>query len=290
MVRITTLKLIFAIALLSLGWTGTAEAVQRSFVNLGFEQPVLPRDKNVCPKASVGSALMPISDVDGWSTTHDPADPWCTNNGGTTDFESTNTLVPLIDIWKSGQVFTPSGYLVSAEGAQHAELSTWQASRLYQTVCLIQGEVVDWEFSHTHRTIAAETMEFSISNSDGVKLQTITTATSSDTTAGSGTCGTGTCNAPQLITGAAQPDGNSSPLRNPWTKHSGTFTWTGQTGNQQFGFETLHPLGSHEGNLLDAIQLNGLKPFVELSQTQYFSVEGVTDNVSVRARPPVNIG
>ena len=276
MVRKTTLKLLFATALLSLGWVDGSHAVQRSFINLGFEQPALPTGVQTCPKSIIGSAILNSSDIPGWETTHGAGDIWCTNHGGTTDFESAPFGTAAIDIWKSGEVEIDAGpRVVSAEGNQHAELSAWVKSRLYQTVCLLQGENVSWEFSHTHRDLSAETMEFNIFSSAGVEALEIARASGSASPgAGTTTCLSGTCNTPVEVLGVPPP-GVVTPFRNSWTKHSGNFSWTGATGNYQFGFEgIIDGLTPDRGNLLDAIQLDGLRPFVELSRPDYASVEG----------------
>jgi len=186
LVRKTTLKLFPAIALLSLGCTGTAEAVQGSFINLGFEQPSLPLGVQTCPKSIVGSVILTSSDVPGWDTTHGAGDIWCTNNGGTTAFQNAVSGTKAIDIWKSGEVELDNPRIVSSEGKQHAELSAWVKSRLYQTVCLLQGEDVKWEFSHTHRDNPSEAIDFNISNTTGLLQQTIVRAPS-NTLPGTGT-------------------------------------------------------------------------------------------------------
>ncbi|MCR4269468.1 beta strand repeat-containing protein, partial [Nitratireductor sp. ZSWI3] len=55
-----------------------------------------------------------------------------------------------------------------------------------------------------------------------------------------------------------------------WRDYSGSFTWTGATSTQQFGFEAIG--GAAAGNFLDEIQLDIL-PFVELRPATSFGPE-----------------
>jgi len=242
-------------------------------MNLGFEQPQLPVGERTCPKSIIGSAILTSGDVPGWETTHGAGDIWCTNNGGTTAFVNALFGTKAIDIWKSGEVETDLPRIVSAQGNQHAELSAWEKSRLYQTVCLVQGETINWEFSHTHRDNPNETMEFNISNTSGVD-HTIAQAKSASSGAGTTLCLMGTCEQAAIVSGTP-PAGLTLAYRNQWTKHSGSVIWPEPTGDYQVGFEGIvDGLAPDRGNLLDAIQLDGLKPFVQLSRPDYASVEG----------------
>src|SRR5690606_29211956 len=103
--------------------------VQRSFINLGFENPALPLGVQTCTKSIQGSAILTSSDVPGWETTHGPGDIWCTNNGGTTGFEVAPSGTQAIDIWKTGEVDAPN-QIISREGNQHAERSEEHTSEL----------------------------------------------------------------------------------------------------------------------------------------------------------------
>lgn len=259
--------------------SAAAAQVQRSFINLGFELPPLNPNGPDCVGVWANSTVMPASDVPGWSTTHDEMIGWCTNNGGTTGFVPHAEAAPLIDIWKSEKV----NGVPSRSGAQHAELNALDASRIYQTVCLLNGEEVSWRFSHRSRGTdpGFDRMAFKINTSAGANVQDIVVAESD--ALGNGqvvSCGpSAACNAPTTYT----VPGGSGPAGRHWMDYSGTFTWNLSSGNYQFGFEAVSSSSPHidEGNLIDDIQLSGLKPFVELSNNTYSSLEGSTADVAI---------
>lgn len=263
--------------------SAAAAQVQRSFINLGFELPPLNPNGPDCVGVWANSTVMPASDVPGWSTTHDEMIGWCTNNGGTTGFVPPTEAAPLIDIWKSEKV----NGVPSRSGAQHAELNAFRASRIYQTVCLLNGEQVTWRFSHRARGELNGTgpgfdrMAFKINTDGGSDVQEIVVVESNAN--GNGqvvSCGpSATCNAPTTYT----VPGGPGPSARHWIDYSGSFTWNLSSGNYQFGFEAVSSSSPHidEGNLIDDIQLSGLKPFVELSNNTYSSLEGSTADVAI---------
>lgn len=260
-----------------------AAQVQRSFINLGFEEPQLNPNAPDCPSAWALSTVMPASDVPGWSTTHPSQLGWCTNNGGTTGFQSQTVPAPLIDIWKSEKVVG----IPSRSGVQHAELNAFEASRIYQTVCLLEDETVNWRFSHRARGdvtgggAGLDKMRFKISTQAGVDFLNIADAESDANGNGQITsCNSSitTCNPTVSYT---VPGGPATARH--WIDYSGTLSWNQPSANYQFGFEALTSagLGLHEGNLIDDIQLTNLTPFVELSSDAYSSQEGSTSNLAI---------
>ncbi|MBN8742049.1 MAG: hypothetical protein J0H86_21260, partial [Xanthomonadaceae bacterium] len=109
--------------------------VQRTFVNLGFEQP----------SAGTASCYFQVADtqVPGWTTNHPgQAGKACAPGIGA-------TTGPLIEIWANAF----SGVNARA-GTQFAELNAEAASRIYQNVCLAAGEPIAWRFSHRGRQSA----------------------------------------------------------------------------------------------------------------------------------------
>lgn len=216
------------VAMMAAASVGAAEAqVQRSFLNLGFEEPVI----------TCGYALVPSLSVLGWDTTH-------TNATGNCGFGSGK----LIEIWQSGNKGVPS-----RAGDQHAELNALEDSRVFQSVCLVGGDEIEWKFSH-HGLEGSDVMEFNIGNTSRVvRATTDDTGSGTDSNCGdTGTISSATCTSAQA---------------GVWRDYSGTFTWTGASGIQQFGFEVVSSSNGNpdNGNLLDEIQLQ-IRPFVEFTQ------------------------
>ncbi|MBA8880913.1 DUF7507 domain-containing protein [Phyllobacterium myrsinacearum] len=207
------LSLLFALilALFSVGLSESAFAqVQRSFINQGFESPAL--GTTGCYK------LLAQDQVPGWKTTHPNA-----ATGGDCSIVANPTTGPLIEMWRSGFQGVPS-----AEGSQFAELNANESSRLYQNVCLVNGEQFSWRFSHRRRAASGtESLSFNIAP----------TATGTRT---------------NITTSAANAAG--------WFNRSGTYTYNGGSGVQTLGFESLNA-GSF-GNFLDNIQIT-LTPYIE---------------------------
>jgi len=124
--------------------------IQRSFVNLSFNSPVLSGSYQQLSEAA----------VDSWLTTH--KNP------------------KLIEMWRGKG---PDGSATAAWGTantnnQYAELNAEDASALYQSVCLIKGEDFEWNFRHAARSSSTEEATFYIGkvNADRlgfVPLQTI---------------------------------------------------------------------------------------------------------------------
>ncbi|MCY7355509.1 MAG: DUF11 domain-containing protein [Lysobacter sp.] len=219
----------------------TAQAqVQRSFQNLGFEQPVLtaPVPANGC-YVQVTDAQVP-----GWSTNHPVV-----NGGG-----NCTTPVPangsLIELWR-----TNFQGVLARTGNNFAELNAEAITRMSQSICLVQGEVVRWQLSHRAR-VGTDVMSFNIdSSANQIMRASTTTAGAGSVVAGS--CGTGlvgsaTCNAPTTA--------------NTWGDYTGTFTWNGTSATHSFGFEAISTGSGNNtvGNFLDEIQVT-LAPYIQLS-------------------------
>ncbi len=108
--------------------------IQRSFVNLSFNQPAL----------SGTHAQLSESQVEGWLTTH--------------------KLPKLIEIWrgKGPDGNAPTSWGTSNSANQYAELNAEDASALYQSVCLFKNEEFTWNFKHAARSSTNEQATFYI--------------------------------------------------------------------------------------------------------------------------------
>lgn len=216
---------------------------QRSFVNPSFETPVLP-----------GTACWSIresADVPGWETTEPSYNgTWNNTSHGSCGGHPDLPVVGAMQIFKNGW---DSG-LVATDGEQWAELNAFTARRLYQNVCMANGERVDWSLAHRGRG-GTQVMQFNIGpNPDGTGAQAIVQARSSTTGGSIDSCGLGTC----TYDGAV----------NTWGTYSGNFIWNGPSGMQTIGFESL--TGGSTGNYLDNIRLT-LRPYIE-----FYPANGVT--------------
>lgn len=250
------------LACLALGAGEAGAQIQRSMVNLGFEQP------------GVGSAGCNIyvraSDVPGWETTA-PGATVNFNNGCTINPNTGPTVGnPPIELYRGP--FTDSEGSNNPEsaraGVQWSELNAEVPSRLYENVCLANGDLIGWKFSHRGRSsnTVADVAEFRIADTSGTNrvVQASTNATgggSSNCFANDGGVSGNTC------TRAAATGG--------WADYSGAFTWNGAAGVQRIGFEAISSaIGDPaRGNFVDEVQIT-LRPFVELVATTYSVTEG----------------
>ncbi|TCB73103.1 DUF11 domain-containing protein [Acinetobacter sp. ANC 4177] len=117
----------------------TKVKIQRSFVNLSFNNPKLTSAYKQHPEA----------DVEGWKTTH--PNP------------------KLIEVWRgSGANDTQAwrdangGAYSSTTANQYAELNASAKSALYQNVCLFKDEEFAWNFRHAARSSTKEQTTFYI--------------------------------------------------------------------------------------------------------------------------------
>src|SRR5690606_18608225 len=250
------------VGVLLLLFTPVAQAqVQRSFINLGFEQP----DLGACAtNAQLDSATVP-----GWETTHAVSTGYAPGCGvGSWDVSG-----PLIELWANG-----SNGFFSGEGTQHAELNAQQASRIYQNVCMATGEQVTWSFLHRGRSGGIDVAEFNIDNTSNTVVTARTSSggttsyTPADCTLNEGGVSSGSCSAPALV--------------GSWRRYSGTFTWTGSSGVHNVGFQAISAAGgSTVGNFIDDVRFT-LRPYVEFSAPSYT----VPEQGAVTGLPQVRVG
>ena len=222
--------------------------VQRTLVNLGFEQPALG--------APACFRIISETIVPGWFTDH-PVIGTQTVTCSNVNIPGAPTTGPAMEFWTNGFNGVPA-----RNGVQHVELNASASSRLSQTVCLVNGEQVNWVFSHRGRgsDTVQDVMSYLVGPSQIVRVGT--------TSNGSGGV---------LVT--SQGTASSAAGPNGWRDYSGAFTYTGATGSTNLGFQSISTgSGSNTvGNFLDDIQIS-LRPFVEFVQAADTKAESTAAN------------
>jgi len=152
--RPATVWVVLAALSAPLLWASAAQAqVQRSFINLGFEEPVLP--SNNC------WSIREDAIVPGWETTEPTFNgTWdATTHGTCGGHKAAPPIEGGIQIFK-GTIQDLGGFITNpASGSQYAELNAFTPSRLYQNVCLVSGDAVNWSLAHKGRG-ATNQMQF----------------------------------------------------------------------------------------------------------------------------------
>lgn len=268
-----------------------AAQVQRSTINLSFEQPQIgdPVGTGVC------QGYVYANRVPGWQTSDAPLSsptpdyddpPGCNNNP-----EPTPSPVRVFEYYTTNVVDNVSGLaMAAADGRNFVELNSHTSARLYQNVCLIPGERIDFSFSHLGRrspTIAdVARMQIGGTAALGSGQTVITVADSNDGTgAENRIVGTG------LSTDAVRTQG---PLAGPagsnrfWGNYRGSFLVpAGLSGLQQIAFEAVSASNNStdQGNFLDNIAIT-MRPAIEFSSPTYtYSViEGAATAPSIQFR------
>jgi uncharacterized repeat protein (TIGR01451 family) len=253
-----------AIGLVAMSGTRSAQAdvIQRSFLNSSFEEPKFP---DTC------IYLIDEKYIPNWHTTHSLWDQVtfgvpCPLAGNGTEYGGT---LPghQIEIWRNNNIVGVN----SPDGTQHAELNASESSALYQTMCLIEGEEIQFSFYHRGRdsNTAPDVMEFNAggifnrggngvnaSFTGGTKIGTFST-TNNGTSNGTDPA--------QAVAGLNTSSLIATPAGNGWVKYSGKFNYLGTSGNVNLQFGAmLTPNNPASGNLLDNIQFYG-KPVIELT-------------------------
>ncbi|MEP6632671.1 MAG: hypothetical protein ABJA62_00520 [Luteimonas sp.] len=224
--------------------------VQRSFLNPGFETPALTAAN---PAAGcyrqLDEALVP-----GWTTTHP-------SQGGSGDCTSPGASSGrLIELWR-----TNFQGVIARELNNFAEVNAEASSRMFQNACLINGEQINWRFSHRGRGSASvrDVLDFNV----GASVPIVRVGTTSNGAFNAPIVSQGTVNAP-----AAGGNG--------WIDYTGSFAYSGATGTTSLGFESISTgSGSNTvGNFLDNIQID-LRPFVEFAQPSSSTPESASNNL-----------
>jgi RHS repeat-associated protein len=201
-------------------WAGAAMAqVQRTFVNLGFE----------LPSAAPSTCAFQVSEtlVPGWTTNHP------SQSGTGCGPNVAQTPGPLIEIWRSG-----FSSVSARSGSQFAELNAEAASRIFQNVCLANGELVGWRFSHRGRqsTTTDDVTEFRVGSTPNTH-RVVRAGTQSDGGGGVQTC---------YGTTAA---GDGGVRSNSCTTAVAS---NGKTGNRLTQVQHIGPVGSETGSATTA--------------------------------------
>lgn len=234
--------------LLSLFAATAGAQVQRTLVNLSFEQPSL----------GAGTCFRTISEtvVPGWFTDH-PVIATQTVNCDNANIPGAPATGAAMEFWANNFNGTPA-----RSGAQLVELNASAVSRLSQTVCLVNGEQVNWVFSHRGRgsDTVQDVMEYLVGAVPIVRVGT--------TSNGSGGVLIATLGSSASVLG---PNG--------WRDYSGVFTYTGATGQTNLGFQAISTASGSAtvGNFLDQIQIQ-LRPFVEFVQASNTKAESTAAN------------
>lgn len=192
--------------------------------------------------------LVPDTLVPGWTTTDRPG-----ANQGTCPFNPGGGNVPRIEMWATG-----FNGVAARAGQQFAELNAYSSSRQTQRICLINGETVQWRFSHRGRSSATvpDVMRFLITSAPTVEVVEVRTTSS-------GGAGTGFASHFESIDQGTAVFANAA---GGWVDYSGSFVYSGPSGIQGIGFEAVSAAGGNNsvGNFLDEIQVT-LRPFVEFN-------------------------
>ena len=254
--------------------------VQRSFINTSFESPLIGNNPQGCTR-TIDDSL-----VSGWTTTEASGIPFngispedCPAAAGYPPNPVTPNVIQLFLQDYRGA----SGYSETAarSGVQFAELNAQTPGRLYQRVCMVNGEQVTWALSHRARLSGTipDVMAFNIGpNASGsgsvLIVRGATTATGIEgTTTTPRLCGT-----TGLTSATCTWTPSNTPTASGWADYSGSFVWNGGDGIQTIGFEAISSTwGLSGGNYLDDITVT-LKPYLHFAGTSatYTYTEGGT--------------
>jgi uncharacterized repeat protein (TIGR01451 family) len=264
--------------------------IKRAIVNGGFEQPVLTPGSKCY--VIIGSGAVP-----GWKSTHPaPADAYPNMYCGPNIGYSTPGVFSggQIEIWATGHTggATGLGNYWSMTGQQHGELNAWTPSRLYQDVCLINGETVGYAVGHRGRRSQndRDVAELNIGNAGNTVLRASTTASGNGGVIQCGNSATGETNGPfngATDNGVASPVCSSVAVNDGWRKYSGTFRWNGASGMQNVGFESISVAGGdlRTGNLMDEVSVT-LRPMIEFTGTTNL---GGREGGSLSSQPQIRV-
>ncbi len=290
--------------ILMLAGQAHAQVVQRSFINLGFETPRIGPGTTGPNDSDVGcSRTLAASDVPGWESTEDnssvtgfwgsPGTEMCPQTAGFPPAPGTTYSPPpranAIQLFYENYMGSGAGIVVATpngnvtlnptdtparNGEQFAELNADSNGRLYQRICMVNGEQVTWRLSHRGRAsnISPDVMQFNIGQDPygNLPADTYHPAGSGATrivTGSTTTTGTQGSGAHQVAWSCNSAIGTCTrtPAASGWVDYAGTFVWNGGNGIQTIGFEAVSSSwGLSGGNYLDDIQVT-LKPYLQFA-------------------------
>lgn len=228
-------------------------AYQRSYLNLGFESPVI--DTTAPCRVYIANTRVP-----GWLTTH----PFGNEEsvGECTSPISATGVGQLMEVWKGPRDINGGGgttnRMPAREGSQFVELNAAAISELQQNICLVTGEPVTWRFSHNGRNVTNDTLVFRAGSQPIANVSTSMTGSGAVTNCYLGTCA--------VSSSVMTQDGVTR-----WADYSGTFTYTGASGQTVIGFQSTSGSATN-GNFLDGVQIT-VKPIVEFTSANYSTPE-----------------
>ncbi len=210
-------------------------AQTRTIVNPSFESPSL--------------AIGTVQFLGGQNDPNPVIPGWYTTNGAYAGLQHP------MEIWSSGYSGIDAAIGL---GNQFNEINCSENARVYQIICLVQGEKIDWSFYHRGRA-GTDVTEFSIYDLAGVnKIQVLETATSGQA----------------------------------WKEYTGSLVFSGATGFYQISFEAMSSATDNPavGNFLDGVNLV-FHPMVEFMLPNYSGVEHVGNNLPrIRVKGKVPAG
>ncbi|WP_099239112.1 DUF11 domain-containing protein [Synechococcus sp. BDU 130192] len=239
--------------------TAQAQFIQRSFLNPSFEQnltpyPAKPTSPGITTISSFTNCFIQVdqTSVPGWSTTH----PRINGSGNCSGYVNPNLSVSptganLIELWTRN-----FNGVVPPNGNVFAELNAEANSKLFQNLCLINGETITFSVNHRGRSSAstADVASFVVNNQRAVQF------------------GTASDGDPRSIT-TLSPSNVANITTNPltlpgggWVRYSGSLRYTGVSGTIPVGFEAISTAGGNLtiGNFIDNTQFAGL-PVIEIA-------------------------
>ena len=233
--------LVVAVLLPAVTIAPTARAqIQRSFINSGFESPVLP----------AGCAYwIPEQFIPGWSTTETTTGS--TVFGACTIPPALTTPGPVIEVWTTNFNAVPTA---TGAGNQYAELNANSPATQYQTVCLINGESGSFDFLHRGRSsdTVRDVMDFQVRDASNAVVQQIARVS---------TTANGTTTAP--VAGPSTVLGANSAAGSGWRRYTGTFVYTGAGGSRRLALSAVSAAGgTSSGNFIDEFVVI-LRPVIE---------------------------
>lgn len=257
-------KALLAALAVSVAMAAPAQAqVKRIFDNLSFEQPAF-----TATNPAAGCRLyIPQQLVEGWDTDHPTFQSENSGCNAVAGLTPGTVQGRILELWRGPRDNSSGGPVSGRSGSQFAELNANAFSRVFQNICLVNGERVGWRFSHRGRTSATIRDVMSMRVGTGVGSTVVT----------AGTTNNGAFDAPVAAQGTASV---SATANGGWRDYTGAFTYAGLSGNTNIGFEAVSTAdgGTTLGNFLDDIQMT-LAPFVDFPATASSTPESSAQNL-----------
>ncbi len=255
-------SLLFFVAMLA--WSLPSHAIQRSFLNNGFETiNGSTYNGSLVNYCWVGQSIMT---------------PWLSNDGTAAPNTNCNAAGGpgvsgtgnIIELWLNGfNGVTPRS------GRVFAELNANSPSTLHQNVCVLQNEDITWRYSHRARGAGTDVMDFYVgAAATGRVIRTSTTNT-----------GGTAINFCQDGSNVSTVSSCTQATTGTWGDYGGVFKWLGTSGVTSINFQAISAVGGlTQGNFLDEVYFY-LKPIVEFSASNSSGLE----SIAVPAAPLLHV-